>query len=254
MADYLYKYRSLEGAGRRYAERLLIHNEVYFASPSTFNDPFDSRARISVGGTDEQHRANLLRLFREKRPELSEEARSAKVDEIIASGRHRDPSVYEDTTTNTQAQVDALGVFCLAGNPDSILMWAHYTAGHSGFCVQFLHRDEPFLGRAQDVRYSATYPEIVYPVDSNDDKVEKFLLTKARFWEYEQERRVIERAGPGTYSLPPELLTGVILGCRMRETDRAQVREWSLQRKPKSQLYEARPLATQFGLDIVPVE
>ncbi len=39
MPDYLYKYRSLGGAGRLYAERLLIHNEVYFASPSTFNVP-----------------------------------------------------------------------------------------------------------------------------------------------------------------------------------------------------------------------
>src|SRR5438552_16837184 len=40
MAEHLYKYRTLDGPGRLYAERLLVHNEVYLSSPRSFNDPF----------------------------------------------------------------------------------------------------------------------------------------------------------------------------------------------------------------------
>lgn len=255
MTGHLYKYRSLEGAGRLYAERLLVHNEVYFASPSSFNDPFDSKASISDAGTDEQHRVNLLKLYRRKRPDIREEARRAKVDEIIRSGRHRDTSIYERAREKTQAAVDALGVYCLAGRPDSILMWSHYASRHSGFCIQLAHDvNEPFLGRAQPVEYSDTYPSILYPLDSDDAKVDKWLLTKAKCWEYEAEWRLIERAGPGVYSLPPELLTGVILGSRMPESDRTCVREWTLQRKPQPQLYEARSRPGQFALDVVAIE
>lgn len=185
---------------------------------------------------------------------MREEARSARVEEIIRSGRHRDPAIYDETTKHTQAAIDAVGVYCLAERPDSILMWAHYASSHTGFCIELLHQDEPFLGRAQQVEYSEVYPCIVYPTDSDDAKVEKWLLTKADCWQYEAEWRVIERAGPGIYRLPAELLTGVILGSRISEADRTQLREWLLQRTPRPQLYEAQPRAAEFALDIVRVE
>jgi Protein of unknown function (DUF2971) len=250
-ADYLYKYRSLEGPGRLYTERLLVHNEVYFASPAKFNDPFDSKARISGCGTDRQFRKHHLKLLTDKEPGLSEEARLAKVEKIIRSGKHRDPSAYESITKNTKADVDELGVFCLTEHPDSILMWSHYASSHSGFCIQLRRKD--ILSRCEKVRYSRNYPIIVYP-GSDDNNLDKWLLTKAACWKYEAEWRKIERAGPGTYNLPPQLLTGVILGSRITKSDHAQVCEWSLQRKPQPRLYEARPRRSQFALDIVPIE
>ena len=253
MAEHLYKYRTLDGPGRLYAERLLVHNKVYLSSPRSFNDPSDSKARIVEGGTDDQHRSNLLKLYSRKRPEMTEDARRERVEEIIRSGRHRDPTIYEETTKKTQAAIDTVGVFCLAETPASLLMWAHYASSHSGFCIQLLHHDEPFLGRAQKVEYSVTYPCIVYPVDSDDAKVDKWLLTKADCWKYEAEWRVIERAGPGIYELPPDLLTGITFGSRMSEADRAQLREWALQRKPRPQLYDARPRPQEFAIDIVAI-
>lgn len=251
MTDYLYKYRSLEGPGRLYAERLLVHNEIYFASPAEFNDPFDSKARLSGCVTDRQFRKVYLNVLTHKAPQLSEEARLARVENIIRSGKHRDPSAYESISESTQADVNKLGVFCLTEHPDSILMWSHYASSHSGFCIKLLRQD--ILSRCEKVRYSRKYPIIDYP-GSDDNNLSKWLLTKAGCWKYEAEWRRIERAGPQTYNLPPQLLTGVILGSRMRESDRAHVCEWSLQRKPQPRLYEARPRRSQFALDIVPIE
>lgn len=251
MTDYLYKYRSLEGQGRLSAERLLVHNEIYFASPADFNDPFDSKARLSGRVTDRKFRKYYLNLLTHKDPQLSEEARLAKTESIICAGKHRDPSVYQRITENTQADVNKRGVFCLTEHRDSMLMWSHYASSHSGFCVQLLRKD--ILSRCEKVRYSLKYPIIDYP-GSDDNNLGKWLLTKALCWKYEAEWRVIERAGPRPYNLPPQLLTGVILGSRMRESDRAQVYEWCLQRKPQPRLYEARPRRSQFALDIVPIE
>ncbi len=96
--EFLYKYRSFEQSTRLYAERLLLHSELYFASPASFNDPFDCRVRVSMDGTDEQHRANLERLFLKCAPTWSEADRRNKVDQIIAEGRQRDPRVYKGAT------------------------------------------------------------------------------------------------------------------------------------------------------------
>ncbi len=150
--------------------------------------------------------------------------------------------------------MDRLGVYCLSEVADDILMWAHYSKGHTGFCVQFRHEKEPFLGGAQPVSYSAAYPAAASILDDRTRAVTKTLLTKARFWDYEREWRVFDLdGGPGVRRFPPELLTGVILGCRMPPDDREQIREWAFERRPRPKLYEARPKTNRFGLGILPI-
>jgi hypothetical protein len=228
--------------------------EAYFASRISFNDPFDCRVRISMDGTDEQHRAKLERLFLKCAPTWSETDRRNEVDHIIAEGRHRDSRVWEGLTKGIQADVDRLGVYCLSELPDHILMWAHYSNGHTGFCVQFRHENEPFLGRAQPVIYSEAYPDAVSIPDDRTRAVTKTLLTKADSWAYEREWRVFDlHNGPGVRQFPPELLTGVILGCRMPDNDRQQIRAWAVERRPRPKLYEARPKTNEFGLEILPI-
>lgn len=39
----LYKYRSLAGTSKEYTKRILLNNELYFANPMDFNDPFEMR-------------------------------------------------------------------------------------------------------------------------------------------------------------------------------------------------------------------
>ena len=250
----LYKYRSLRGLSRLHAERLLVHNEIYFASPASFNDPFDCQVRISMGGSDDSHRENLRGLFDRFKPELPPEQVEQQVDAIIKQGVHRKPEVLERVTKDLQKEVNGLGVFCMTAKPNDILMWSHYADGHAGFCVKFRHHNEPFLGRSQPVVYREQYPRAVYLEDSSYEQFEKVVLTKAEFWGYEQEWRVLEiKSGPGVYSLPPELLCGVILGYRMSPEDRRQVREWVEGRDPASVVYEARLKKDKFGLDIVAI-
>lgn len=50
-----YKYRSMADPGViRWVERIVLHNEVYFAAAKTFNDPFDLRPVFSLAALKAQ--------------------------------------------------------------------------------------------------------------------------------------------------------------------------------------------------------
>ena len=48
--DYLYKFRSLEESNFDFTKNILINNELYFSSPTKFEDPFDCRPRYTIEG------------------------------------------------------------------------------------------------------------------------------------------------------------------------------------------------------------
>jgi hypothetical protein len=146
-------------------------------------------------------------------------------------------------------------VLSLAASSTGLLLWAHYSAGHTGLCLQFRGTsDASFFGRAQKVAYSTTCPE-VDPVLDTDRLVDALLLTKARDWAYEEEWRIIDHeTGPGLKTFPEELLVGVILGARMTADDRRYVADLVEKRRRQVQLYEAVVSEGQFALNIRPYE
>ncbi|MCI0693990.1 hypothetical protein L0337_18535 [candidate division KSB1 bacterium] len=57
--------------------------------------------------------------------------------------------------------------------------------------------------------------------------------------------------GPGTYQLSDEVLTGVILGCRIDDHDEKEIAFWLKKRKKKMRVYRAKTKKDKFGLDII---
>jgi hypothetical protein len=118
-------------------------------------------------------------------------------------------------------------VFCLCEPRDNQLMWAHYAAGHTGFCTGYvspLGIDNPRL--IHKVEYVNTPPEIS-PWGLIDDpgKIHTDLTqTKPLDWSYEKEWRIIFGNMPG---LTSDLLPykEVILGSRISPEHEGQIRE-----------------------------
>lgn len=249
--EFLYKYYSLNENNTHHRERIFTHNELYFPSPRVFNDPFDSKIRLEFEGSKDKWREYLLKLYKERKANWNREQRLAEVRKIIRERRYkRIPGELLDS------YLDQIGVFCMSEVKDQILMWSHYSEGHTGFSLEFRATSSTkFFGRAQKITYAPEYPSINFFKCSRLAQMEGILLTKANLWRYEKEWRIIEHNhGAGTYSFHPELLTGVIIGCQMSDKNKIKIINWAKNRSPKPVIYKAKVKEREFGLNIEPLE
>jgi len=151
--------------------------------------------------------------------------------------------------------IKELGVVCLSEINNDILMWSHYTDGHTGFCIEFERSDNNDLGK-WDYCLPVTYDAVEAPSfdpPSLEEKasVAKIVSSKAPNWSYEKEWRLIvsHEFADGPISLPAKI-TAVIFGCKMDSTRRRTIA--NILRRDVSYL-EAIQLKDSFGLDIKPI-
>ena len=126
---------------------------------------------------------------------------------------------------------ELLGVLCLSEVPDSLLMWAHYAASHSGFVLEFKSKHPYFhqqvtqedeLRRLRRVFYRETRPsDSLTSMDSTE-----LFLVKSGHWAYEREWRIIRPLSDSNeaalrkpypihlFSFPPQAINSVIIGSR----------------------------------------
>jgi len=107
-------------------------------------------------------------------------------------------------------------------------MWSHYGDSHKGIALRFRSEEtNPFFGRAQEVSYQTERPVVNVFTDSSDDLMTKSLLTKADFWSYEEEWRIIDHdTGPGLKQFEPDDLDGVIFGAKIDEDLKNKIEGW----------------------------
>jgi hypothetical protein len=246
--QYLYRYRHLQGGNREYTSRIITDSVLHFASPTQFNDPFDCKVHfqtsISLDGLRRKYEEQIQKFS----PNLNIEQRKAKVAQDIE--RMNPDGFLEHMTRNLQMAVDRAGVLSLSASDRNVLLWSHYSAGHSGLCLKFLATDStPLFGEAQPVQYSPEYPNVLLQ-DPPEKQVESFLLTKALDWEYEKEWRIIDTDSSGEKVFPEELLVGVILGSCMLAEEKDYIVNLVRQRKYPVKIYQASVNKGSFSLNI----
>jgi len=252
--EFLYRYYRFD----EYTETIFVNNEIYFQKPSKFNDPLDSKIAYARGLTLEEEQDFLKRNLPLVIPGLTEQD---------INKMSKDPlkveQFFNDFCEKQDKRRDELGVYCLTTLKDNILMWAHYSDCHKGFCLEFDARDEFFRKQALPITYSRELPirniweRTVGDFQKNRERNAELLLTKAEDWKYENEWRIVytpKQGGPGIHTFPEELLTGVILGFRISNENRNSIIEWCKNRAFKPNIYQAKPKDREFGLDIVPLE
>jgi len=128
-------------------------NQLFFAPPSSFNDPFDCRLKFDFHGTDSQWDEKLKNLIDIKAPQLSRKQKREHLKRMKKEVGHIDFS-----NQVLKSLKDEIGVLCLSEKNDEILMWSHYSMGHSGFCLQFDYsKNEAFFGQALKISYADKY-------------------------------------------------------------------------------------------------
>jgi hypothetical protein len=247
----LYRYRSLLPSAREFVERTITHGELYFAKPSSFNDPFDCQPTFSFDATD----LEILKYFTRvgMKPE-----NSMTPDMAMANARHklhnratgpRSPVARETMQKlHTDNVAERIGVLCMSEVRDDILMWGHYADNHRGICLGY-ETSNTFFENAHPVTYSPERPTINPFRDTSEQMLDAAVFTKAEHWRYEREWRQISfQAGAGLSVAPPEALAVVILGCKATAEAETLVKTWIRRSKAKPRLLRALPDPRKFSL------
>jgi hypothetical protein len=255
VADLLYKYYCYHAPDKNeWTHRIFKHNEIYFAAPKDFNDPFDSIQRFVYPTSPEERQRFIREWVRRVSPEIPEPIADRQVRGSVEAGDDI-PHMEGICETLTHQMQQSNAVFCMTTKNDNILMWAHYAGQHTGFCLEF-RTDNPLFSRARPVIYCRSLPKqnLIEFLTADIRGLPLYLVTKAEDWVYEKEWRLADPGPePGPRKYPPESLTGVILGCRMDERNREQVKEWCREREPRPTLYVAKEKKSEYGLDIIPI-
>ncbi|MBI5449820.1 MAG: DUF2971 domain-containing protein [Gammaproteobacteria bacterium] len=105
-------------------------------------------------------------------------------------------------------------VLCLSKKPGIPLMWSHYADSHRGLCIAITLNSHA----AESMRYLDTTKDINEYISEPPD-CKKALLTKYKYWQYEEEHRVICDSELEDDYIPIEPVE-LILGWRMKQSER----------------------------------
>jgi len=224
----LYKYRAFSD----HTLDALITDQIFFADPSTFNDPLDTKPSLHTDIDTDALAVVLARLVeRRVTAEMRTAAKTLKTKEpattryIEAQSRQRAEQIvvdiryqatnpeYDDTKDPARfffgqciedelQKLDGKGIFCLAKRADCPLMWSHYGDQHNGVCLGYSVPARA-AGNLHKISYGGSRliaaSTVAAMLDGDDvarREVDDAVLTKkARAWRYEREWRLIGPSG-----------------------------------------------------------
>lgn len=240
----LYKYRDISPRSLD----ILSYRELYFARPSDLNDPLDGQIDIN----------SVYRNLHQFMKNLDGEVGLKLGFLVHILNEHKFTPVDDDSQTLsfTEAMlhfVRNLGICSFSKTPNDALLWSHYVAGHTGFCIGFeeadLQPDGVFI--RSDVEYFASPPnrqlfldlaselgDLIRPWDSafksDNEATDRFysmqisrtmranLLVKSDLWRYEKEYRLIQnKAGLAKFS--PSAVREIVFGLKTSDAERRSV-------------------------------
>lgn len=232
LPEIVYKYRQWSND---YHKMLLTHQEAYLSSPKDLNDPFDCRVTVNFEllDTDEKIMDYVKVVGERSRQKLAKFGQRPEDFELDLFDRLKNNSTEEQENWNKQtflAQDDRYGVFSLSARWDSILMWGHYSASHTGFCVGLDEKklqDSGLFGRGGLVKYANDFPSIHPSEDYTPERAFLETFTKAEDWKYECEYRLFKffksRSESRLVNLKKDFYKEIILGINFSDGDLPEI-------------------------------
>jgi hypothetical protein len=251
----LYKYRDWNS---KFHRQIIEKQIAYFASPGTFNDPFDCKIPVRYDiNSDKQLEDIYYRVIKATHQNESDE----KIRKFSKRWVHEGPISPDSFKKNDQEYFDNLnkrmGIFSVSGRNNDILMWGHYSNSHKGFCVGFdtaeLLKTEgvDFIGK---VEYCSEFPTII-PNGSLEFQFENQIFSKWDKWDYEDEFRLTKNHIENRkITIPKAAFKEVILGYQMPERERLKLIKLVRKKIPNITIYEAIPHEEKFLVEIKEIE
>ncbi|MFG1351905.1 DUF2971 domain-containing protein [Xanthobacter autotrophicus] len=273
----LYKYRGFSNL----TLTMLVEDVVYFADPTTFNDPLDTKPTLHTDLGGDALEGILSRLIEQRTTaEMSAAAKTIRyrgpktIDHIARQSRKKAEQLLADiryNATNPDYEIDDpaqfllgqyvqeellrrydKGVFSLAERANCPLMWSHYGDQHRGLCLGYSVPDTA-IGDVHKIRYGGSRlveASAVSAMLDGDDAARRkvddgVLLKKARPWGYEREWRLI---GPRGEQNSPLELEEVVFGMRCAASVKYAIIKALEKRDRTVQFFEIREQSDSFLL------
>lgn len=218
--NVFYKFRPIRPhASKKRIKGIVIRNELWYAKPSTLNDPFDCTPYV---------------------------VRNGEADGV--AGRVLLSSIEERT-----------GILSLSDNPISPQQWSYYAEDHYGVCfgihMGHVEDQEKYTVSYSDDRI-AIPDELIQSEDEKDKtEVTRLLVssvtTKSKAWEHEKEVRFLKMKSD-VFEFPPKSLVSVYFGCRCRESDIRYVEQVVTRSACEPHYAFVQPSGDKYELEIVP--
>jgi len=182
-----------------------------------------------------------------KRKGLSEIEINEKVKEITDSTNLAHPeTVKKEDVSNWNKKI---GLMSLSEIDDNILMWSHYGCNHQGFAIGL--RIESLINSdhfdyLEPVSYSKEYP-IIKGTEETTIKFYKRFFSKSELWEYEKEWRLSKNHIENRkIKLPEDAISKIVLGCRISEKSRSEIRRIRDRKYSDIQIYKTAVNDSKF--------
>lgn len=275
----VYKYRPLGvkgGEARKNTLGLISEGAAFFSSARNFNDPFDTAIGFDFGEEPEEVFWWVNRYLKDYERDLPKKQRHRKAreikDEVLAKGTGHLDHVQG---LLQKLRYERFGLFCASAVPDDLLMWAHYADNHQGVVLglsktvlvrtaQGMAMRHGRIMEALEVKYSGDL--VRYPfysritMERRKQYLQSVIGTKSDHWAYEREfRLVLWNRTNAVVECGADLVTEVILGCRVtdeaeRAVRQALVAEGSKAEGSKAKVFRARKHDERFALVLEPAE
>ncbi len=187
-------------------------------------------------------------------------------DEILSR-----PFAGEGAQAELRAFMSRIKILCLTNRFDSVPMWSHYAEQHQGIALRFCTPegfDSPWV-TAKEVHYSDRPPAFVEQkslpaflagrhLPDKRRLFEAMTYTKGSEWSYESEWRISSGDGRDPNATFEDLpffaqeVDAIILGCRMKEEDRAEFVALRQELFPHADLLVAVPRRDAYLMALEP--
>jgi hypothetical protein len=210
-----YKYRNFENLS--HLEDLIVNRMMMFASPATFNDPYDCRPTYTREGDPGAARKHVGAAWEEARkrkgagkPTKKEYSRHiskvmSEINTPEGAGEHFEGLLHRRT-----------GAFCMSESWQLLTQWAYYAANGSGLCLEFDVQPGGGFDRVFGITYSNMRPKLdivrmLYDQEYQRDAMFQAITHKAEAWSHERELRALHME-PGLHPYAEGMLTSIMVG------------------------------------------
>lgn len=263
----LFKYRSFDVDG--YGIALAAKGEAFFASPLTFNDPFECalipKTQLAEM-TPAQQRLALNEKTKKHFPGVSRAERRRRTQDAMVRLRkmQRQSPRIDDALVRIHRQ--KIGVMSLAHSSTSIPMWAYYGENHTGLCVGIrtscIAHVQRQLSKQRELLmlYKAAYTDTVpivgvdAPDEMDEDQRREAMLpfyTKSSCWRHEDELRLLYWGHPNTVlRFGSAAIAEVVVGARASREDIDKLIAALDQANSSANVYQATLSETMYEVEL----